>query len=163
MKKQIASIYIIGLLAIFVSFGGCTEEVKPTPYTYSQLLSGTTSKTWRLSGVQIIEEGQQPVSFDLREIFPECINDDLYVFHADKDRTFEILEGSTKCRPNNPDVVFTDTWSIVNATATINFVFRGFPSGTFTLKSITENTFTVEYYIEQDNFSYRFIFTSQRN
>jgi hypothetical protein len=160
MKKKTAYIQIIGLLAIMMGFGGCTEEVKPKPYTYSQLLTGTTSKAWRLTGIQLIEEGQQPFSFNIPN---NCVYDDLYVFHADKDRTFEIHEGASKCDPGDPDVFFTDTWSIVNATSTINFLLPLLPSGTYTLKSLTENSFTMEYYFEQDKYSYRFIFTSQRN
>ncbi|MDO1448550.1 hypothetical protein Q0590_19895 [Rhodocytophaga aerolata] len=160
MKKILPYIYIFGLLAGMLGLGGCTEEVKPTPYTYSQLLTGTTSKSWRLTGIQLIEEGKQPFSFNIPN---DCVYDDLYVFHADKDRTFEIKEGASKCDSNDPDVFFTDTWSIVNATSTINFLLPLLPSGTYTLKNLTENSFTMEYYFEEDNYSYRFIFTSQRN
>jgi hypothetical protein len=152
-------ILFTGLLAIA---GGCSETVEPKPLTYSQLLSGTTSKTWRLTGIQLIEENAPPVSFDLRSILDECESDDLYVFYADKDRKFEIQEGATKCAPEDPDLLLEDTWSIVNATATINFFFPVLGADAYTLKSLTENTFTIEYYIPDLNFSYRFIFTAQR-
>lgn len=160
MKNILAYIHIIGLLATMLSFGSCSEEVKPNPYTYSQLLTGTTSKSWRLTGIQLIEEGKQPYSFNIQT---NCVYDDLYVFYADKDRTFEIKEGASKCDPNDPDIFYTDTWSIVNATSTINFLLPLLPSGTYTLKNLTENSFTMEYYFVEDKYSYRFIFTSQRN
>lgn len=150
------------LICLVAASAGCSEKEEPTPLTYSQLLSGTTSKTWRFSGFEIIEADQVPANFDPSQVVPACAEDDLYVFYADKDRKFEIQEGATKCNSDNPDVLFTDTWSIVNATASINFVFRIFPIGSFTLKSITERTLIVEYYVKEYNFSYRFIFTSQR-
>src|SRR5688572_8869964 len=106
MKKILAYIHIIGLLGVILSFSGCSEEVKPNPYTYSQLLTGTTSKSWRLTGIQLIEEGQQPYSFNIPN---NCVYDDLYVIYADKDRKFEIKEGASKCDPNDLDVFYTDT------------------------------------------------------
>ncbi len=163
MKKIINELHLYGLLIGILCLAGCSEEVKPTPLTYSQLLTGTTSKTWRFSGFQIVEAGQVTGSFDASQWTDECEIDDLYVFYADKDRKYEIQEGPSKCRPDNPEILFTDTWSVVNATSTINFVFRSFPTGSFMLRSITDRTMTVEYYVKEYNFGYRFIFASQRN
>ena len=158
--KQIRNIFLVVLLTgVLAGIGGCSEKEEPKPYTYSQLLTGTTSKSWRISGIQLIEANAQPVSFNLPN---NCVYDDIYIFYADKDRKFEIQEGASKCSPEDPDILVEDTWSIINATSTINFFFPVLGADSYTLKSLTETTLTIEYYFPDLNFSYRFIFTAQR-
>lgn len=159
MKKLQNIIQVIMLVGLLCSIGGCTEEVEPKPQTYSQLLTGTSSKSWRLTGIQLIEANAQPVSYNLQN---NCVYDDVYVFYADRDRKYEIQEGASKCAPEDPDIYVEDTWSIVNATGTINFYFPVLGADSYTLKSLTENTLTIEYYVTDLNFSYRFIFTAQK-
>lgn len=159
MKKLRIIIQAILLMGLFFSMGACTEEVEPKPQTYSQLLTGTTSKSWRLTSIQLIEANAQPVSYNLPN---NCIYDDIYIFYADKDRKYEVQEGASKCSPEDPDTYIEDTWSIVSATATINFYFPILGADSYTLKSLTEDTLTIEYYATDLNFSYRFIFTAQK-
>jgi hypothetical protein len=152
------------LVCLSLLLAGCSEEIEPKPLTYTQLLSGTTSKTWKLTGWQIVESGKDPQNFNINDPSdPDvCLYDDLYVFYADEGRTFELQQGADKCI-EGPDTYFTDTWSLVNATATLNFGIPFFGVGPYTIRRLTEKSMSVEYYFKEYNFSYRFIFTSQND
>ncbi len=149
------------LVAVLLTglFSGCTEEKEPEPFTYSQLLTGTTSKTWRMTGVRYLENGEsQPIN-------APCAYDDQYIFHNDGLNTFEYRAGSSgKCNSDEPDSV-QDSWSLVNATASLTFaipLLTGNITYPFIIRSLTENTLTVEIFFEGDQASYRFIFTAQK-
>ncbi len=158
----------IGLLAaaagLLLGTGGCSEEVKPTPITYSQLLTGKESKAWRLTNIRVIDDGEDSGPINVQGAFDPCVADDLYVFYANDIKTFEVQEGNSKCSAGDPDVFVENTWSMVNATATLSFVMplltTQFPLP-FTVKSLTENTLTVEFYFEDIDLSYRFTFAAQ--
>jgi hypothetical protein len=152
------------LYSLFFILGGCSEKFEPTPLTYSQLLSGTTSKTWKLTGYSIVEPGKQPLTIDVND--PDdpdyCIYDELYTFYADEGRTFEISQGDDKCI-DGPDIYYTGSWSIVNANATINFGTPIFGIGGYTIKRLNDRSMTVELFVNQYNFAYRLVFTAQRD
>lgn len=157
----------IGFLAVaagLLGAGGCSEEVKPTPLTYSQLLTGTESKSWRLTSIRIFDAGEDSGPINVQQNFNPCIADDLYTFYANDIKTFEVREGTSKCNAGDPDVYVENNWSMVNATATLSFVMPLLTTQgalPFTLKSLTENTMTVEFYFEELDLSYRFIFAAQ--
>jgi hypothetical protein len=151
--------------AMAVSLGGCSETIEPKPLTYSKLLTGETSKSWLLTTIQIIDDGNPPESLPANQIFDPCTSDDLYVFYAGEEKKFEAREGSTKCRPNDPDVYVEGNWSLVNASATLEFplpILTGRTAVPFTIKQLNENALTVEYYFPDINASYRFVFAAQR-
>jgi hypothetical protein len=157
---------IVPVVAVFslLGFGGCTEEVKPIAYTYSQLLTGKESKSWRLTTIRIIDDGEDSGPINVRQEFNPCIADDLYVFTNNDVKTFEVREGASKCRPEDPDVYVEDTWSVVNATATVSFVLPLLTDQfalPFIIRNLSETTLTVEYFFEDINLSYRFTFTAQ--
>jgi hypothetical protein len=157
-------IRLLTVAGILLMVGGCREDVNPTPATYSQLLTGTESKSWRLTTIRVIDDGQDSGPINVQQAFDNCIADDLYVFFANDVRTFEVHEGATKCNPNDPDVFVENTWSLVNATATLTFVMPLLTMSSaipFTIKNLTENSLTVEYYFSDINLSYRFTFTAQ--
>jgi hypothetical protein len=149
------------IVGLFYLFAGCTEDIKPKPATYSQLLTGKEKKAWRFTSIIIVDEGEASSSINAQQVYNPCISDDLYVFYADADRTFEAQEGATKCNASDPDVYVTHTWSIVNASATINFYFPIFGAQTYTIKRLTDKSMTLEYYFKPENLSYRFTFTAQ--
>lgn len=158
----------IGLLAaaagLLLGAGGCSEEVKPTPPTYSQLLTGKESKSWRLTNIRVLDAGEDSGPINVQQGFDPCIADDLYTFYANDVKTFEVREGASKCNPADPDVYVENTWSMVNATATLTFVMPLLTTQfalPFTVKSLTENTLTVEFYFEDLDLSYRFTFAAQ--
>lgn len=155
IRRLAPAIFILTLL-------GCSKSVDPKPFTNSQLLTGTTSKTWRLRTVQLIEKNSAPVNFTL----PPCYLNDSYIFYADSDKKFE-FQHLTKCSDKDSGFTFTDSWSLVNANATINFPFLvgilspNISSFNFTVKLLSKTDMTLEYYDPLDEYSYRFQFTSQ--
>lgn len=154
----------LGLLPLF---GGCSEEIKPEPLTYSQLLTGKESKAWRLTSFQVFDDGTGSGTTNARDFDAPCIVDDLYVFYADNIKTMEVREGSSKCNDADPDLVLEDTWSLVNATSVLEFNFAGFipQKLNYKVRNLTETSLTVEFYyldyLPDVNLSYRFTFTSQ--
>lgn len=138
--------------------GGCSEKIEPKPITYSQLLTGTEKKTWRFVSAQIFDEGQSSgvILGDQLGIDP-CITDDLCTFYANAERKFEASEGATKCNASDPDVYVTDTWSLVNANATIDFYLPIVNAKVpWTIKNLTDRVLTIEYYFPDLDASYRF-------
>ncbi|WP_461148343.1 hypothetical protein [Spirosoma pulveris] len=143
-------------------FGGCSEKLEPKPATYSQILTGTEKKTWKMVTFQVIDDGTPsgviPVS---QSGINPCISDDLLTFYANPEHKFEASEGATKCNQSDPDIYVTDTWTLVNANATLEFympVLDGkYP---WTIKNLTANSLTVQYYFPDVNASYQFTFNS---
>lgn len=146
-------------------FGGCSERFEPKPLTYTQLLTGVNQKSWRLVSFQVIDDGNASQVIPAQGQFNPCIVDDLYTFYANDEHKFEASEGATKCNSADPDVFLTGKWSLINATATLNFPFplltdQSLP---YTIKNLTGTVLTVEIYLQnlQDlNASYRFTFNS---
>lgn len=139
-------------------FGGCSEKIEPTPTTYSQLLTGTEKKTWRLVSLQVFDNGQPSGVIPVAQSgIDACVYDDLCTFYANDERKFEASEGAAKCTATDPDVYVTDNWTLINADASLEFylpVLNGkFP---WTIKNLTAQTLTIEYYFQDINASYRF-------
>lgn len=149
---------------VLLGTGGCSEEIKPTPVTYSQLLTGQESKSWRLTNIRILDAGEDSGPINVQQNFEPCIADDVYTFYANDVKTFEVREGASKCNAGDPDLYVENTWSMVNATATLSFVMPLLTTEfalPFTVKSLTENNLTVEFYFEDIDLSYRFTFAAQ--
>jgi hypothetical protein len=139
-------------------FGGCSERIEPKPLTYTQLLTGTEKKTWKLVSAQIFDEGQSDGVIPVSQLgINPCIADDFCTFYANAERKFEASEGPLKCSPTDPDVYVTDNWTLVNANATLEFylplVNDKLP---WTIKTLTERVLTIEYYFPDIDASYRF-------
>lgn len=158
MRQLIRLLLIPG--AIGWLLGGCSEKIEPKPTTYSQLLTGTTKKTWRAVSFQIIDDGDaSPVTPISQSGVDRCIYDDYLTFYADSEHKLEASEGPSKCASNAPDIYLTDSWDLVNATASLTFYIPVL-DGKYvtTLKTLTANSFTVELYFQDINASYRFTF-----
>ena len=143
-------------------FGGCSEKIEPTPVTYSQLLTGTEKKTWRVVSFQIFDNDQtRGVTPVTESDIPECEYDDLYTFYANDERKFEITEGATKCSADAPDIFYTDNWTLINADASLEFALPllgiKYP---WTIKNLTANVLTIELFIPDLDASYRFTFNA---
>lgn len=134
----------------------CTEEVTPTPYTYTQVFTGETSKAWTIRSISLKEEGKGDVTFNI----DNCIKDDHYVFYAGADRKFEITEGNSKCSAADPDVVLTDTWSFVNASASLTMIFPLLSDNPlpYFVREADDNSMTIEIFFDEDKASYRIAF-----
>lgn len=145
-------IYLVFLpLMILLS---CSEEIKPTPTTYSKLLTGEESKTWRMVALSItIIEGGTKYQIPVENSCADSIDyyDNYYTFYANPERTLEVSEGPEKC-DFNETYSLVDTWALDNATATLTFVFLPltaefrFP---YTIKDLTERKLTIEAYTEK--------------
>ena len=166
MRYFIRLLLIPGLVGWL--FGGCSEKLEPKPATYSQLLTGTDKKSWKLVSLQVIDDGNASSVIPIAQsgINP-CVTDDLYTFYANEERKFEVSEGASKCSSADPDVYVTDTWTLVNANATLQFAVPIITETVlpYTIKNLTSSVLTVELYLDKittDNLnaSYRFTFNS---
>lgn len=163
MKKIfVYSLFFVGFV-IFAS--GCSEKLEPTPLTYTKLLTGDTKKAWLFTSIVILDNGVADPPVSARDIVAPCFADDQYVFHAGNERKFELTEGATKCAPTDPDVYYTDSWTLINANAQLEFVFPILTGQTlpYVIKSLTANTLVVELYesnLGGPNISYRITFAA---
>ncbi len=139
----------------------CKEEFEPEPFTYTQVLTGKVSKTWKMTGISILEDGKPTQNIPLPP--NDCVFDDEYVFYANDEKKYEILDADIKCSPDDPDIFLEDKWSFVNANATLEIVLPILTSEfrlPFIVKSLTDTRMVLEIYF--DGGSYRFTFQSQR-
>lgn len=156
----------IALAIMVLGLAGCSEQTEPKPLTYTQLLTGKEKKTWSLVSFEVIDGGEESGVIPASELFGNnCEADDQFVFYANAERKYEYTNGPTKCTSSEPDVLFTDTWNFVNATATLEFVFPIFGNAKYPyiVKSLTEDKMVIELYldeIDQVNASYRFVLNS---
>jgi Lipocalin-like domain len=160
MKKILLHIIGFGLMTLVAS--SCAEKFEPKPLTYSQLLTGETKKSWQFSSIIIVDNGIADSPIQARNLIDACWADDYYTFYANDEKKFEISEGPSKCDPRDPDIYLTDDWTLVNATATIEFAFPVLTDQKipYVIKSLTANTLVMEYYDQDYKISYRMTFTS---
>ncbi|WP_460638555.1 hypothetical protein [Larkinella harenae] len=159
---------LVLLLVATALFSGCSEKLEPKPLTYSQLLTGTEKKVWRLVSFEVIDEDQKSGVIPIQNAgLSACRLDDEYVFYAGSEHKFEYNNGSSKCSANEAAVLFEDTWSFVNGNATLEFVIPIFAGSVlpYTVRNLTETSMTVEIYFDKIyvdplNASYRFTFNS---
>ena len=158
MRQFIRLLLIPG--AIGWLLGGCSEKIEPKPVTYSQLLTGTEKKSWKMVSVAIIDDGQSSGVIPVSQLNTDpCITDDLITFYADAERKLEASQNALICYSNEPDIYVTDSWDLVNATSSLTF-YIPILDGKYisTIKNLTANTLTVELYFGDINASYRFTF-----
>ncbi len=158
MRQFIRFLLIPGVVVWML--GGCSQKIEPVIPTYSQLLTGTEKKTWKMVSFQQIDDGNASQVIPVTQLNANpCITDDLLTFYADAEHKFEASEGATKCNASDPDIYVTDTWTLVNANASLQF-YIPLLNGVYPwkIKNLTAQTMTVEYYFPDINASYRFTF-----
>lgn len=146
-------IFALGLLAMF--FLGCEEEIAITPATYSRVFTGETSKTWRMRAIQILEDGKPTGSFLVPD---DCAFDDLYVFYNNPEKLFIVDNNAQKCSEDEPQELVRNSWSFVNASATLEMVVPVLADFKlpFIVKSVDDRSMTTEIFFQGG--SYRFIY-----
>ena len=158
MRQLIRLLVIPGVVGWLL--GGCSEKIEPKPATFSQLLTGTDKKSWKMVSIQVIDDGKAQGVIPVAQL-NDCSTDDILTFYADAERKLEVSQGSSICYPSEPDLYVTDTWTLVNANATLEFyipILNGvYP---WTIKNLTSNVLTVQYYFSDINASYQFTFNS---
>lgn len=147
---------ILKLLPAFVLliFMQCTEEIKPEGPDYYHIFTGKNKKTWRITKVAWTGEGKSDVTLS----FSSCYRDDIYAFYANKDNQYEVTGGAQKCSGDESTTLVSDTWSFVNATATLNIIIPLFSDSTlpFYLIKASSSEMVLEIYLDQDNiYSYQ--------
>ncbi len=105
----------IGLYLGVLLVAACSESKEPEPITFYQVFTGKTQKSWVVTGVTWTGEGQSDINYSLNA----CYADDEYIFYANADRRYQVTNGSRKCDSTEPDILVDDSWSFVNATATL--------------------------------------------
>jgi hypothetical protein len=160
MKRKLKLFEHIAIIGITVSvIVSCSEPVKVEPYTYSKLFTGDVKKAWTIRSIQLVQAGKGTQTLGASA----CVMDDLYVFHNNAEKSFEILEGSKTCVPGADDLVVESTWSFVNASATLTMPMRLFGTGDlalpFILKEVDDTKLVADIYL-QDGSAYRFNFKS---
>ncbi len=140
--------------------GGCSEKIEPKPTTYSQLLTGTEKKTWKMVSLQLIDDGNASSVIPVAQL-NDCSTDDVLTFYADAEHKFEASQNTNICYPKEPDIYVTDDWTLVNATASLTFYIPFFDGKYLsTVKNLTANVLTIELYFGGINASYRVTFNS---
>lgn len=150
--KTISAVF---LLAVVMS---CTEKVEVTPFTYPEVFTGKTSKSWTVRSVQLLQDGKGTQTFGLAS----CATDDVYTFFNNAERGYTVTEGATKCNADDPTVIVQDSWSFVNATASLTIIMpllsdQPLP---FIVKEVDDSKMVLDIYFDDDKSSYRFNFRS---
>lgn len=142
MKKLI-------LYVILFAFGfSCTEEIVPTPYTYTKLFTGENSKTWKF---KIIEETLNGKVIDRFSI--PCAVDDRYVFFAATGHAYEAQTGNNKCSTGEQNII-EDMWTFNNASATLTMILPFFTADSalpFIVREVDKTGMKLEIFLDEAN------------
>jgi hypothetical protein len=168
MKSTKIATQLLGLsLGVMGLFYGCSEKLEPKPPTYSQLLTGTDKKTWRLVSVEVVDQGQKSGVIPIQNAYNTCEADDQFIFYADAGHKFQCTNGATKCSAAEPDTLIDDNWALINSNASLEFVIPVFANSVlpYTIKNLTATSMTVEIYfdkvfVDPIDVSYRYTFNS---
>ena len=174
MKKIIStSLFILALLAT-ITLNSCKKDDDNGPQgsQKERNLSGTTSKKWKITSVMATAP-TAPTPYNLftldlynNKIYAfgsevsnpgldipkseDCQKDNIWILYQNK--TYEVMEGSTKCIGSDPDLITSGTWqlnsnetilSLTDASGTIvEYQIQGLDQKT--LKGSTSGSFDYE-------------------
>lgn len=146
----------LSLALVVLSALSCSEEIVPTPYTYTKVFTGENSKTWKIKLLEETFEGKVIDRFTL-----SCAADDKYTFYANSEHTMEVLTGTLKCDSTEPALI-TDVWTFSNASATLTMLLPFF-SVNFTtpliVRAADDDEMELEIFFDEENTgSYRIHF-----
>lgn len=111
MRIDILKICLISL-SLSILLSGCKDELVPEPATYSQLLTGDESKSWRrISRDLVIEIGGETDTISFNRGIPPCQNDDVFIFYREG-QVFELGEGNTRCDEEDESVIVSGRWRL---------------------------------------------------
>jgi hypothetical protein len=161
MKNIFTNLTTLCLLALLSI--GCEQKFEPKPLTATQVLTGTEKKTWVLTSAKIIDEKNESPDIKGSDLLDPCELDDEFVFYANEEKKLEYKNGSSKCANAEPDVIYTDSWELLQGVAELDMAIPRLFGGSiipFTVKTLTTNTMVLEYYFGDIDASYRFTFVS---
>ncbi len=148
------TVSLLFLTTVILLFTGCSEDLEPVAPEYYHIFTGKNKKTWKISKLTWTGQGKSNVTLN----FSSCYKDDSYVFYANKDNAYEVTGGSSKCSATESGTLVSDSWSFVNATATLNIIIPLFSDNSlpFYVIKATTSEMTLEIYLDQDNtYSYQ--------
>lgn len=138
------------IVVSLVCLAACSEELDVNPPTFTKLISGTESKTWRVDEVIVKRDGIE--DRDYMQVWSLCEKDDRYTFYANAEKKFEISNGPRLCE-DEPQIYVDYTWSFVNAGAilTIPFprIFGNFLVP-FTVLEVNETDMRLQIFLDED-------------
>ncbi len=153
--------YLLLGLCLFICVVSCKNPAEViSPKTKTELLAGTTSKTWKNTKAEAVNAGG--LKIDLVSTQPTCVIDNSLIFFPNK--TYEIREGATKCNAADPDLLLKANWSL-NSTETqfsidkIIFQGRQVENVVFDIVELSENIFVGKTTISLNGVSYQFTAT----
>lgn len=149
--RRLILVYLCLLLMIML---GCSEEVVPKGPEYYRVFTGQNKKTWKITKLVWTGEGKSDVTIN----FSNCFKDDLYIFYADKDNQYEVIGGTNKCDTNESNLLVSNSWSFVNASATLSIIIPLFSNNSlpFIATKVSKSEMTLEIYLDQNNtYSYQ--------
>lgn len=117
--KSAISLFVFGIVSGMMF--SCSEEVVPTPYTYTEVFTGENSKTWKIKFLEETLDGKIIDRFSV-----SCASDDRYVFYANTEHKFEVLTGTQKCSGASEPNTIEDTWTFTNSSATLTMILPFF-------------------------------------
>lgn len=151
-----ASSFLATCLLLLLS---CSEEIAPSPYTYTQVFTGKKSKTWTIKFFEETLNGKVIDRFAIN-----CASDDKYIFYANAERRYEALTGSIKCYATPEAATIENVWSFTNSTATLTMLLPFFSATTaypFIVREAENKTLELEIFLDEENTqSYRIHFES---
>jgi hypothetical protein len=145
----------IALSLLLITLFSCKKsETVVTHKTKTELLAGTSSKSWKNTKAIAADGG---LTVDLVYSQPTCVVDNILTFSTIK--TYEIREGATKCNSADPDLILKANWSF-NTDETkftvdkISFQGRQFDNVIFDIAELNEILFIGKTTLSLNNVSY---------
>jgi len=152
--QRVLILFLLSLICL-----SCEESLTPNPPTFYKIITGDNlKKSWKITGLKWTGEGKDDIGYSLAP----CYKDDRYVFYANTDNLYEVLGGTTKCSSDESATLVSDTWSLVNATATLTLVIPVFSDNPlpFFIQKITSKEMTLRIYLDQEN-KYSYVVTME--
>jgi hypothetical protein len=144
--KGIINLFSVGLISVIIL--SCSEELVPTPYTYTKVFTGENSKTWKIKFLEETLDGEVLNRFSL-----SCAADDKYTFYAKSEHTFEVLTGTLKCDSTEPALI-RDVWTFTNASATLTMILPFFSVNStipLIVRTADDDEMVLEIFLDEEN------------
>jgi hypothetical protein len=142
-KSYIVIGCLLGLLA-------CSETVTVVPFTYPEVFTGKTSRSWTIRNYQLLRDGKGTLTGGLSS----CESDNTYTFYNTPERTYQITDGSKKCNASDPNVLVDSSWSFINSTATLTIVMPLFSESPlpFIVKEVDDTKMVLDIYLDDSRY-----------
>jgi hypothetical protein len=154
MKQK--TILLILCVSLCVAFS-CSEELKPTPYSYTKVFTGENNKTWK---IKLFEETLRDTV--IGRSLPNCLADDTFVFFANAEHRYETTSGPRQCFEDEAGLTESN-WSFSNSTATLVVLipFLSDDALPFYVREADDDDMIIEIFLDEENTqSYRIHFSA---